>query len=155
MTASTLLYGETLVWVTFDRQRVVSAAVRSMLRTVLDPFEVRLEIVEAPTAEEASALVEQQRAGLLTLVLDEEDHAAACKSLRRIQVRRPDCVRCVYLPELQPIDDLRLLETGAQIVVHQIPCLQRLLPRLLAAAPRKSGGNHLLTSGLVDRMPWA
>lgn len=155
MTASALLYGETLIWVTFDRQRVVSAAVRSMLRAALDPLESRLEIVEARTAEESSTLVEQQRAGLMTLVLEDEDLAAACKSLRRVQLRRPDCVRCVVLPELQPVDCLQLLETGAQIVVHQIPCLQRLLPRMLAIAPRKAGGTHLLTSGLVERLPWA
>lgn len=151
---STLLYGETLVWVTFDRGRVVSAAVRAMLQAILESSQVRIDILQARNVEEASTLVEQQRAGLLTLVLQEDDEAAACKVLRRVQVRRPECVRCVYFPESMPLDDLRLLETGAQIVVHEIPCLQRLLPGIIAASPRRAGGSHPLTTGLADRLPW-
>lgn len=156
---SGLLFGETLCWVTYDTARTVSAGLRSVLRELLDPRGVRLEIVEATTAEEAAGLVEQQRAGLLTLVLTEADWAGpdwggACKALRRIQVRRSGCVRCVYVTQAEMASDLRLFEAGAQIVVDQIPWLQRLVPRIIELAPRKSGGSHPITAGLVDRLPW-
>jgi hypothetical protein len=147
-----LLFGETLTWVTYDAARTVSAALRSMLRDALD--NVRLEILPAATAEEAAALVEQQRAGLLTLVVAEADWAGACKALRRVQVRRGTCLRCVYVTQPEMTDDLRLHEAGAQIVVDQIPWLQRLVPRIIERAPRKSGGSHPLTAGLIDRLPW-
>jgi hypothetical protein len=156
---SELLYGETLSWVTFDAARAVSAGLRSMLRQALDPHGVRLEIAEAASAEEAASLAEQQRAGLLTLVLTESDWsgpewAAACKTLRRVQARRSSCVRCVYVTLAEMTGDLRLYEAGAQIVVDQIPWLQRLVPRIINRAPRRSGGNHPLTAGLSERLPW-
>ncbi|MGN6546391.1 MAG: hypothetical protein ACTHK7_15160 [Aureliella sp.] len=166
---SKLLFGETLSWVTYDKARTVSAGLRSLLRGALDPRGVRLEIVEATSAEEAASLVEQQRAGLLTLVLSEDDWtassgigssgtgpgwAAACKALRRVQVRRGRCLRCVYVAQPEMASDLRLFEAGAQIVVDQIPWLQRLVPRIIEQAPRKSGGSHPITAGLVDRLPW-
>jgi hypothetical protein len=151
---SRLLFGETLAWVTFDAARTVSAGLRSLLRGELDSCGVRLEIFEAASADEAAALVEQQRAGLLTLVLAESDWGSGCRALRRVQVRRSACVRCVYVTQPQLADDLRLFEAGAQIVVDQIPWLQRLLPRIIERAPRRSGGSHPLTAGLVDRLPW-
>lgn len=156
---SRLLFGETLCWVTYDTARTVSAGLRSVLRELLDPRGVRLEIAEAATAEEAASLVQQQRAGLLTLVLTEADWGGpgwggACKALRRVQVRRSGCVRCVYVTQAEMASDLRLFEAGAQIVVDQIPWLQRLMPRIIELAPRKSGGTHPITTGLVDRLPW-
>lgn len=161
---SGLLFGETLSWVTYDQARTVSAGLRSLLRGALDPRGVRLEIAEAASAEEAASLVEQQRAGLLTLVLSEDDRtgpsgtgpgwAAACKALRRVQVRRSRCLRCVYVAQPEMASDLRLFEAGAQIVLNQIPWLQRLVPRIIEQAPRKSGGSHPITAGLVDRLPW-
>lgn len=157
---SRLLFGETLSWVTYDSARTASAGLRSLLREALDPLSVRLEIAEAASAEEAANMAEQHRAGLLTLVLTEADWtgpgwAGACKALRRIQVRRGRCLRCVYATHSDMVSDLRLFEAGAQIVVDQIPWLQRLVPRIIALAPRKSGGSHPITAGLVDRLPWS
>ena len=151
---SELLFGETLSWVTYDPTRTVSAALRSMLKQTLAQERVRLDITEATSAEVAGALVEQQSAGLLTLVLNEPDWAGACKTLRRVQLRRSQCLRCVYVPSPELAGDLRLLEAGAQIVVDQIPWLQRLLPRIVERSPRKRGGSHPITAGLVDRLPW-
>jgi hypothetical protein len=157
---SGLLFGETLAWVTYDKDRTVSAGLRSLLGEALARQGVRLEIAQAATAEAAASLVEQQRAGLLTLVLTEADWggpewAEACKTLRRVQVRRSQCVRCVYVAQSEMASDLRLFEAGAQIVVDQIPWLQRLVPRIIERAPRHSGGSHPITTGLVDRLPWA
>lgn len=156
---TSLLHGESLVWVTYDRGRGVSAALRWMLQTALTPLDVRLEVTEVESAVEAATQVEQRQAGLLTLIPRssecEAEWPALCKTLRRVQLRQGPCLRCVYasLPGLT--DDLRLWEAGAQIVINQIPWLQRIVPRIVTCAPRRTGGNHPLTIGLVDRLPWA
>jgi hypothetical protein len=151
---SNVLFGETLVWVTCDTARVFSAGLHSMLTAAAPTGPAfRLEVVQAGSLEQASVLVEQTRAGLLTLVLAAGDEAAAYRTLRRVQIRRPDCVRCVYYPELLKLDELRLRETGAQMLAQQIPWYQQRVPQILARAPRRTGGNHPLTVGLVDRLP--
>ena len=151
---SHLIFGETLVWVSYDPARVFSAGLKSMLDGLLDQ-ECRLEVALASSLEQTANLVEQTRCGLLTLVLGADDDFAAMRVLRRVQIRAPECVRCVYFPELLQLDSVRLREAGAQIVVDQIPLVQSLLPQLLAKAPRRSGGNHPLTIGLIDRLPWS
>ena len=153
-TPSPLLFGETLTWVTFDPMRTVSAALRSMLREGLAAQQVQLEIIEATSAEVAGTLVEQHRAGLFTLVLSDPDAPGACKSLRRVQLRRPQCLRCVYTNDSVSLSRFLLLEAGAQFVVDRIPWLQRLVPTIIQRAPRKAGGSHPVTVGLIDRLPW-
>lgn len=148
------LLGESLVWVTFDPAQTVSAALKWMLQAEFVDQDVRLEVLEALSVEEAGRLSEQLKAGLLTLVLAEEDLAGACKALRRVQARQRSCVRCVYVTQPELASDARLLEAGAQIVVDQIPWLQSIAPRLADQAPRRPGGNHPITMGLVDRLPW-
>ncbi len=149
---SHLIYGQTLVWVSYDPARVVSAGLKSMLDSRLDR-DCRVEVILAATLDQTATLVEQTRCGLLTLVLGEADESTAMRVLRRIQNRSPECVRCVYAAELLQLDKLRLQEAGAQIVIEQIPLLQSALPLILNKAPRRSGGNHPLTAGLIDRLP--
>ncbi len=151
---SHLIYGQTLVWVSYDPARVFTAGLKSMLDRQLNQ-DCRLELSLAGSLEQTIALVEQTRCGLLTLVVGANDELLALRVLRRVQNRMPTCVRCVYYPELLQLDELRLQEAGAQIVLNQIPLLQAALPQLLAKAPRRSGGNHPLTTGLIDRLPWA
>lgn len=150
---SHLIYGQTLVWVSYDPSRVFSAGLKSMLDAMLGE-DCRVEVVLAGSLDQTSALVEQTRCGLMTLVLGAAEEITAMRVLRRVLARSPECVRCVYYPELLRLDRLRLQEAGAQIVIEQIPLLQAALPQLLSRAPRRSGGNHPLTSGLVERLPW-
>lgn len=151
---SHLIYGQTLVWVSYDPARVFSAGLKSILDGLLDQ-DCRVEVVLASSLEQTVGLVEQTRCGLLTLVLGANDELPAMRVLRRVQTRVSECVRCVYFPELLQLDRLRLQEAGAQIVLDQIPLLQAVLPNVLIRAPRRSGGNHPLTTGLIDRLPWA
>lgn len=151
---SHLIYGQTLVWVSYDPRRVLTAGLKSMLDDMLDQ-DCRVDLTLAGTLEQTVALVEQTRCGLLTLALGSDDELLAMRVLRRVQNRSPHCVRCVYFPELLQLDGPRLLEAGAQIVVEQIPLMQAALPKLLAKAPRRTGGNHPLTTGLIERLPWS
>ncbi len=155
-----LLYGQALVWVTFDSKRVVSGAMRTLLEERLQASAQRLEVHLAETLEETVQLVEQHRAGLVSLVLNgSEAEAEVHRCLRRCELRRPTCVRCVYLacgePALPEFDQSRLYETGAQIVLRDIPWMSSAVDRILLAAPRRTGGNHPITVGLVDRLPWS
>lgn len=149
---SHLIYGQTLVWVSYDPARVFSAGLKSMLDSRLDQ-DCRVEVTLANSFDQTAGLAEQTRCGLLTLVLGAGDEFAAMRVLRRVQMRVPACVRCVYFPALLQLDGLRLQEAGAQIVLEQIPLLQAALPQILARAPRRSGGNHPITTGLIDRLP--
>jgi hypothetical protein len=154
-----LLDGTTLVWVTFDPQRTFSAGVRSLLVSLTAQRDWLLEIHEANSLASAAGLVEQHGASLLTVVTEAADFAGLCKTLRRVQSRRPSCVRLVYTPLHQApdgysADHCRLLEVGAQIVVDQIPWVQRLLPSILDRIAPRPGGCHPLTTGLVDTLPW-
>ncbi len=155
MTGSSLLYGETLVWVTYDPARTISACLLGMLREHLSQSSVRLELIECPAMDDIALTVTNHQAGLVTMVVGKNDWLDSCRALRRVQVRRPECFRCVYASAGEPIDPLCLMEAGAQIVLDQIPWMQRFVPQLVSQAPRRQGGSHPITAGLVDRLPLA
>jgi hypothetical protein len=154
MAGDSLLHGSSVTWVTCDPQRTLSAALQWMLRDHWGQRPVRLEVLPAQNWEEVPVLVEQHRAGLLTLVVDGEHLAAACRALLRVRARRPDCVRLVYAPQALVREDCSLAEAGAQIVVSDIPCLQRLVPTFAPRLAMQYGGYHPLTAGLLQRLPW-
>ncbi|MFO1065960.1 MAG: hypothetical protein U0892_19025 [Pirellulales bacterium] len=151
---SDLVHSSSVTWVVFDRDRTISAGFARMLRAAWQDERIRLETVLVGQLEDATRAVEQSRAGLLWLVIQEDDAAAACRVLLKVRSRWADCLRLVYLPQeashLHPL----LAEAGAQMLVSGIPCCQRLIPSLVGKIPKKTGGYHPLTTGLVDRLAW-
>lgn len=153
------LVGKTLVWVTYDPGRSFSAAVRGMLAKLIAERGWQLDLHEASNLASAAVLVEQRRASLLTLVSDAADFSGLCKSLRRVQLFSPDCVRLVYAPRSAgqgsyPAEQYRLVEVGAQIVVDQIPWVHQVLPAVVDLTVPRAGGCHPITAGLVEALPW-
>lgn len=149
------LQGQTFAWVTFDASLTISAALRGMLVDFFHHRQVRVSLELAQGLEEAALLVQRTQASLLTLIDDGSHVVQLAKVLRQVRSRSPATVRLVYLnanfAQFAPL----LLEASAQIVLGELPSLQRILPRIVAAARLKSSGFHPLTSGLVDRLPWS
>lgn len=79
---------------------------------------------------------------------------AVCQAMRELSQRDPVAMRLCYVsPELSPRTSI-LVEAGAQMVVSEISdvagCLQMLFPK----ARLFCDGNHPLTTGLINRLPW-
>lgn len=150
-----LLDGKSLVWVSHDEIGVFTAATRKMLVDHFASQAVKVQLIQAQSADDLSQLAQRQVTGLVTLVLQQASEVpAACKSLWRIRGRldQPICA-CLITPEMIEHVPL-LLESGAQIVVSQLDVWQRALPRVLTRVPLSNQGFHPITAGLVDRLPW-
>lgn len=151
---SILLEGQTFGWITWDPSMTISSALRSMLNDYFGSRKVRISLEAARGLEEVAALVQRTQASLLTLIGDENHVVHMAKTIRQVRSRSPATVRLVYLTTNFEQFALLMLEASAQIVVGELPSLQRVLPRIAECAPMKSSGYHPLTSGLVDRLPW-
>jgi hypothetical protein len=151
-----LLEGKSLVWVSLDEVGVFTAATRKMLVDHFADQAVKVQLLQAETADDVLQITQRQVTGLVTLVLQQASEVpAACKSLWRIRGRldQPICV-CLIAPEM--IDHVPLLlESGAQVVVSQLDVWQRALPRVLSRVPLSNQGFHPITASLVDRLPWS
>ncbi|MCA9132332.1 MAG: hypothetical protein KDA45_04230 [Planctomycetales bacterium] len=156
---SELLHGQALHWASCDAAGVVTAALQSMLRERLAEESVRLRLWLAASPGQVPQIATAQPLGLALWVM----HQAAelpeiCRALppTRAQPRPPLCLCFLGLG----VDRRRaecaaiLLESGAQVVVDELPSLQSALPGILRAAPRSQQGYHPLTAGLVERLPW-
>ncbi len=151
---SGILGGQCLSWVAFDPQLAVSAALKSMLASHLRGQKIRLQLDMVKSLDEAVVLASRQQISLLTIVVEGENTLANAKCLWQVRARSPATLRMVLSRNSTPEFVALLLEAGAQIVVHDIPSLQRLLPRIVERSPMKSLGFHPLTSGLAERLPW-
>lgn len=152
---SDLLDGKALHWLAWDEAGVVTAAMATMLRDILSDRPVRLQLQIAATPEGLAKASSRQPCGLASWCLADEVHLpAVCKAIISLcqKYPKPICVCFVDQPRADSI--AILLEAGAQIVVSQLPSLQRSMPQILAAAPLSTYGYHPLTSGLVERLPW-
>jgi hypothetical protein len=144
-----------LVWASWDGPGVVSAALQSMLADGLAGQATRMRLLRATGPEHLAQLVAQQAIGLAVWIVgNDSELLATCKAidLARSQAASPVCV-CFVKPAWSACTPI-LLEAGAQIVVHELPSLQRVLPRILASAPFSSQAGHPLTTGLIERLPW-
>ena len=151
---SGILGGQCLSWVAFDPQLAVSAALKSMLASYLRGQRIRLQLDVAKSLDEAALWACRQQISLLTIVVERENSLALGKCLWQVRARSPATLRIVVAKNSTPEFVALLLEAGAQIVVREIPSLQRLLPRIVERLPLKSLGFHPLTSGLAERLPW-
>ncbi len=151
-----LLHGQTLNWASYDPGGVVTAALQTMLTDHLTGQPVRLHLQRVPSAHQMQQTLASHAIGLAFWNLaDSTELPAVCKSIATAR-SRPNCPVVVCFVESSQRDWLSLLvEAGAQVVVSQLPSLQRALPRIVARVDLSPHGFHPLTSGLVERLPWA
>lgn len=155
---SDLLFGRALVWSCYDPSGVVSAVVHAILRDALAEAPIRTLHIPADSIQDVGS--DGLAVGLAIWRLnDSSELAEVCNQLTKCQNKPNSAIRIIYLPthlrDWIPV----LCEAGAQVVVSQVPSLQRLLENLvscenLAKIPLSMQGFHPLTSGLINRLPW-
>ncbi len=151
---SSILQGKCLTWVTFDPDLSFSAAMRSMMIVQFAGQPVRVQVDVAQSLEESAQWVCHRQSSLLTIVVDDAAALAAAKCLWQCRQRSQTTLR-IAISRTSSREFVALLaEAGAQIVVSEVPSLQRMLPQILERIQLKAAGFHPLTSGLMDRLPW-
>lgn len=153
MTPPAPLNQQALLWSSLDADGVISVALSHMLDQVLANEALRTGWLRA---DDHSHLLQLQAANRLGLVLwtiqDEAQLPHMCQSLCEVRERSPETVCVAYAEPLHWELLASLIQAGAQLVVRDLPSLQRGLPRAIGSAPRSLRGQHPLTSGLVERL---
>ncbi len=175
---SDLLSGQGLAWGIWDRDGVVATAVRDMIDHELAGREVRARMLRSDSPRQLEQLANTHRLGLaIWVVVDDSEIPSLCQAMVTIRQRHPDTLCVCYLSATQndmgslkwpdappaaphnlsaPRSELvsLLVESGAQLLVDDLPTLQLALPRVIAQVPLASHGYHPLTTGLLERLPW-
>lgn len=146
-----LFHGKTLHWAAYDPSRVIATAVHSMLNDLLDEASGQhLTLVETP-----QDIVANSDLGLaLWRLVNLDDLSPACTALDAVASRNASTLRMVYLNVHHANHAATLVEAGAQIVVSQLPSLQRAICTCVPKAHLAQQGFHPLTSHLLGRLPW-
>lgn len=150
-----LLQGRTLAWGSWDREGIVTAAVRDMLDQVLTGSEIHARLLHCETPVHMHQLCSTHNLGMaLWIVSAGSELTELCQAIALVQDRYPS-TPCVCYVAIARADLVSLLvEAGARLIVYDLPTLQRALPRIVAQAPLSSQGHHPFTSGLMSRLPW-
>ena len=150
-----LLHGRTLAWGSWDREGLVTAAVRDMLDDALVGSDIRPRLLLCETPASMQQLCSAHRLGMALWVWSADTALTElCQAVTVVQERQAGTACVCFLAS--PRADLvsLLVEAGARLIVNDLPTLQRALPRLVAHAPLSAHGHHPLTSGLMNRLPW-
>lgn len=156
--AKQLLHGKVLRWASWDPKHFVTAAARTLIERspLVGQAEVFAELNRTETLAELRDLVACTEISLVFWACHTSaDMPAVADSIREIATLWPECRRVCYLNCQLAEHAAIFVEAGAQSVVSQLPSLQGSLPSILESAPLFSQGFHPLTTGLVQRLPWA
>lgn len=152
---SDLLHGRTLAWGSWDREGIVTAAVRDMLGQVLTGSEIHARLVHCETPGHMQQLCSTHHLGIaLWIVSVGSELTELCQAIASVQERYPSTVCVCYVATVHADLVSLLVEAGARLIVDDLPTLHRALPRIVAQAPLSAQGHHPLTSGLMSRLPW-
>ncbi len=150
-----LSHGRTLTWSSWDREGIVTAAVRDMLDQVLTGSEIHARLVHCETPAHMQQLCSTHHLGMaLWIVAAGSELTELCQAVASVQERYPSTVCVCYVATARADLVSLLVEAGARLIVDDLPTLQRALPRIVAQAPLSPHGHHPLTSGLIGRLPW-
>lgn len=152
-----LLFEKQIRWTTSDPSKVLPALVSQILRERCDFLGITHQFVATGSpAEEASDLGD---VGLvLWRVQDRENLESTISALQAARLKEPKPICVVWLePNLSHCAGI-LVEAGAQLVVTQLPSLQKGLESILSRTPLPiplaKHGSHPLVAGIVERLPW-
>ena len=150
-----LLHGRTLAWGSWDREGLVTAAVRDMFDQVLAGSEIRPRLWHCETPALMQQLCSTHHLGIaLWTVSPGSELTELCQAIASVQERYPSTACVCFLASARADLVSLLVEAGARLIVDDLPSLQRALPRIVAQAPLSAHGHHPLTSGLMSRLPW-
>lgn len=150
---SLLLTGRTLIWSCYDPSGVITAAAHDILCALLNPVPIRNHLDAASAPKDVAADPSVYGIAIWRLSAQEE-FRPICDALMRCRQRKDRPIAIVYAdPDLAECTSI-LCEVGAQVVVSQVPSLQKVLRSVTRKAPLSLQGSHPLTSGLAERLPW-
>ncbi len=153
---SDLLNSQGLAWGIWDERGVVAAALRDMLDNLLEGTELRPRMLRSENPHRLEQLCSTHQLGLAVWVLSSDSEIVdLCQAIVAVRTRHGDTVCVCYLDTPRSDWCSLLIEAGGQVIVSDLPTLQRVLPRLVARAPLSTHGYHPLTQGLMDRLPWS
>lgn len=153
MSALQPLNEQALLWSSLDADGVITVALGHMLNELMAAEGLRAGWLRAEDPAHLLQLLNSNTLGLaLWTVQDEAQLPHTCESLCEVQERSPETIRVVYAEQLHWKLSSSLIEAGAQLLVRDVPSLQRGLASAIRFAPRSHRGLHPLTSGLVERL---
>lgn len=151
----------TLHWACWDPTGTLAALLQDRLRKwqVASGCDVRYEAIEG-----LEALNQSVKRGdwnihtgptLIAWHMEgSEEFEAILNSLLAVRKRLPKSIQVVRIaPEWNAYAHF-FIEAGAQVVISQLPSLERILPRILDSVPLSSVGSHPILSGIAKRLPW-
>ncbi len=150
---TTPLNEQALLWSSLDVDGVITVALSHMLRELMAAEAQRAGWLRAADHPQLLQLLAANRLGLVLWTVQEEAQLPRlCESLCDVRERSPETICVVYAEQLHWELLSSLIEAGAQVVVRDVPGLQRGLASLIRAAPRSHHGLHPLTAGLIARI---
>ena len=153
MTTPQSLNEQALLWSSLDADGVITVALGHMLSELMAAEGLRAGWLRAEDPAHLLQLLNSNTLGLvLWTVQDEAQLLHICESLCEVRDRSPETICVVYAEQLHWKLTSSLIEAGAQLMVRDVPSLQRGLARAARAAPRSHRGLHPLTTGLVERL---
>ena len=134
-------------WVCWDRTNVVTSLVHEALSRWAFKHTVQLQ---QQTAD--SKVTGQQPLGLSVWAAWEFTEVdSICQSMMRLGKAQSQAVKLVVVSESCVESSSRLVQAGAQLVVHPLSSLERALMVIAGKIPVVYQSNHPLTQGIMQR----
>ena len=149
---STRIERETIAVQAYDPEGLVASFAFDCLQSAQDD-EASQALLQFFFSETLHDLTQGSAEGLLLWVIRNSTDARALANTLQDN-RSSRCTRIVYLDRKCFGYAQALQESGAQIVVSQLPSLKRILSQIAPRLHRSPLGSHPLTSGLTLRLPW-
>ncbi|MEM7474122.1 MAG: hypothetical protein AAF483_03960 [Planctomycetota bacterium] len=158
-----LLDGKQLIWAAYDPTQVVPTLTSQILKNRFadTPITTQFQNIEelGRHSDFLSGAEFKAELGLLLLRLQlSAELAIATSMIAEFRSQTPGPL-CLVLLDNSLCDSASILcEAGAQLVVSQVPSLQRGLEAILNRDPLpiviSDRSSHPLLAGLIDRLPW-
>lgn len=148
-----LLAGESLQIIAYDRAGLATTCVLDGLRDQLESAQVDLLISMVDSLDEMSSL-DQETPSLVLCVLNEPKEVRPTIAVLLGLESTKSMTKIVYLSNSLRGYAQVFREAGAQIVVDELLSLKRMIDHIAVKIPRSQLGTHPLTSGLSRRLPW-
>lgn len=142
----------------FDPSELIAATAFSILHECFQESSLRLHLLRAAAPEQVLGNPTQPIGLALWHVADSSLLTPVCHALQRAEggehPRQATAVRLVFVARELSQHQAVIGESGAQMVVGDVPSLYRVLSAIGSRLPQSDQGSHPLTSGLSQRLPW-
>lgn len=147
---NSILQGSILLWRSHDSRNLMTVVVKHYLDSQFAANSVKHQRIRDQQHPE------NQQVGLELWCVDEESRLSTVLAALPNQRRQyPKAVQLVYLVGSLASYRPQLLESGAHWVSLELSELPEVLDKIFCKLNLSSKGTHPLTSGLMEKLPWA